>query len=109
MAPAARALKIFSVSSYNRQHDHMHFGRDLFQAPDAFDAIDSRQVDIHQDHIRSFARDFIQRDLSIRVLIEAPKALRPVDQAREGSSHLFAVFNNGYGNGHNNGLCDSFR
>jgi hypothetical protein len=84
----------------NCQHDDLKFGNELFQLTNAFDSVDAREVDVHQDNFRADFGNLFDGFFGRTVMAEAFEAVSAVQDACESVSQLFVVFDDGNGYGH---------
>jgi hypothetical protein len=68
--------------------------------PHTFNAVNSRQIDVHKDDIRRNLREVFQCFLCARVMAEAFEAFRAIEDARKCSAQLLIVLNNGNSDRH---------
>lgn len=70
----------------NCEHDDLKFGNELFQLANALDAVDAREIDVHEDDFRTDFGNFFNRIFGCAVMAEAFEAVSAVQDASEGVS-----------------------
>ena len=98
-ARGQRAEDIFGIF-VNREHDDLKFGNELLQLANAFDAVDAREIDVHQDNLRADFGNFFNGFFGSAVMAEAFEAIGAIQHAGEGVSQLLVIFDDGDGYGH---------
>ena len=76
----------------DRQHKHLNLRLGLFELAHAFDTVHTGKIDIHQHHVGCVLRECFQRCFRVGVTADAAESLGAVDDAGQGRSDLFAVF-----------------
>src|SRR5581483_11906482 len=79
------------------QHDNDHFGMALFEAGDAFDAVDAGHVDVHEDDVRAVVGQAAQGVGGGGVGADAVVAGGAVDEGGHGTSELSLIVEEGNG------------
>jgi hypothetical protein len=104
VAPAASALKIVVGVLVHGEHDDLGAREQRLELAHAFHAVEARQIDVHQGHVRLQLGNFVQRIFGRGMLAHAPVARRTVDQLDQRRTHARIIFHNRNGNAHARGL-----
>ena len=114
-----RALKEISVRArsqcaedifgifINGEHDDLEFGNELFELPNALNAVDAGEIDIHEDDFRTDFRNFFDGFFGRAVMAEASEAVGAIQHAGERVSQLLVVFDDGDGDRHDRSVMDT--